>query len=74
MTVKLCVAAIVQYIKVFQMSACYRDRSFVVVNYALEKYLLEEADVASYAKIFSSHCVQAKATAHSQFSSFHALF
>jgi len=32
-----------------------RDHNLVVVIYALEKYLLEEADVASCTKIFSSH-------------------
>jgi len=31
------------------------DHNLVVVNYALEKDLLEEADVASYTKMFSSH-------------------
>jgi len=31
------------------------DRNLVVVNYVLEKDLLEEADVASYTKIFSNH-------------------
>jgi len=32
-----------------------RDCNLVVVTNVLEKYLLEEADVASYTKIFSSH-------------------
>jgi len=41
----------------------------VAVNSALEKYLFEEADVASYAKIFQAISAP-KATAHSQFSSF----
>jgi len=42
----------------------------VVVSHALEKDLLEEADVASYTKTF----LQAKATVYSQFSSLQALF
>jgi len=42
MTVKRCAADVVQYVEVFQMSA-------------LEKYVLEEADVASYINISSSH-------------------
>jgi len=37
----------------------------VVLNYALEKYLLEEADVASYTKIVSSHlCYQRQLLIH----------
>jgi len=44
----------------------------VVVNYALKKGLLEEAYVASYAKVFFKPFVQAQATAHSQFSTLQA--
>jgi len=48
--------------------------SFTVGNHALEKDLSEEADVASYTKVFFKPFVQAKATAHSQFFFLHALF
>jgi len=45
MTVKRCAAAV----------CMLTDRKLVVVNYALEKDILEETDVLSYMKIFSSH-------------------
>jgi len=46
----------------------------VVVNYALEKDLSEEADVASYTKNFFKLFVQAKAITHLQISPLQALF
>jgi len=50
-----------------------RDHNLVVVNYALEKDLSEEADVASCTKIFKPF-VHAKSTAHLQFSYLQELF
>jgi len=44
-----------QYIKVFL------SHNLLAVNFALEKYLFEDADMASHAKIFSSHlCKQSQ--------------
>jgi len=54
MTVKECATSKMQYSKVLQILHVNCDHRLVVVNYALEKDLLE-ADVASYTKIFSSH-------------------
>jgi len=45
----------------------------MVVTNALEKYLLEETDVASY-KDFFKPLVESKTTAHLQLSFLHALF
>ena len=52
-----------------------RDRNLVVVTTnTLEKYLLDEADVASYTNIFSSQLCKAKPAVNSQFSSLQTLF
>ena len=55
MTVKRCAAAKMQYIRFSKFLHVYCDHRLVVVNYALEKDLSEEADVASYTKFFSNH-------------------
>jgi len=74
MTVKRCAADVVQYI--LRFSKCLhvnRDRNSVLVNYALQKISFGSWCGKLY-KDFFKPFVQTKTTAHSQFSSFQALF